>query len=319
MAYAPVAVIGVILALVPLVIGDSRFYMGLAVGGLTFAAYATGFNIIFGSTGQLFLCLGALAGVAGYGSAILSDQVGLPFVLTVLLGTAVAGLLGGIFSAIAVWRSLGTIFVGIITLTFALGFSNLLLGQRTLTGGETGIVIDAGSGTLLRDEVPSYYVFLIVLVAFLAIYRLIQRSHLGWAFRALRDDPVAASLAGIDVARYKVYAGLIGSTMVGLVGALFAHNEGFVSPTTYGFAHVDVRALVIVALGGIGTLAGPVVGAAIFTVIDEVLRPFSQLRVAAYGVILIALFLGLRHGLVPAVGSVVARLRGRRPARPPGG
>lgn len=310
-AYLPVAVTGLLLALVPAVVGDSRFYMGLSVGMVLFACYAVGFNVIFGSTGQLFLCVGALAGVAGYASALLSDRVGLPFVLAIALATLAASALGGLFSWIAVRRGLDVIFVGIVTLTFSLGFTNLLLGLRDLTGGETGIVIDGGADTILRAQVPPYYLFVAVLVAYLLIYRLIQRSVMGWAFRALRDDPVAAELAGIDVARYKVYAGLIGAGMLGLAGALFAHHEGFVSPNTYAFAHVDVRTLVILSFGGIGSLLGPVVGAAVFAVIDEVLRPFGQLRVALYGGILVLLFLGFRSGLVPAVTALGRRLRRR--------
>lgn len=309
-AYAPVVVVGVLLALVPLVLGDSRYFMGLAVGALVVAAYAVGFNVIFGSTGQLFLCIGALAGLAGYGSGILSDRVGLPFPLAILVATASTALLGGLFSWIAVRRDLDVIFVGIVTLTFSLGFGNLLLGQRDLTGGETGLVIDAGAGTFLRAQVPPYYVLLLVLVGYLAAYRWIQRSHLGWAFRALRDDHIAAELAGVDVARYKVVAGVVGAAMVGLVGALYAHYEGFISPNTYAFQHVDVRTLVILAFGGIGSLLGPVVGAVTFTVVDEVLRSLSQLRVAVYGAVLIGLFLGFRSGVVPAVTSLVRRRRG---------
>ena len=78
--YAPIVVTGLLLALVPLRYSDSRTMMGVVIGGMLFAAYAVGFNVIFGSTGQLFLCVGALAGLGGYTSAILSDRVGIPMV-----------------------------------------------------------------------------------------------------------------------------------------------------------------------------------------------------------------------------------------------
>ena len=105
-----------------------------AVLGLTFACYTIGFNLIFGSTGQLFLCVGALAGIGGYGGAILADTLGLPMVLSIVLATIAAGLVGGLLSWIAVRRSLGVIFTGIITLIFALAFENLLLGLGGVTG-----------------------------------------------------------------------------------------------------------------------------------------------------------------------------------------
>jgi hypothetical protein len=142
-------------------------------------------------------------------------------------------------------------------------FTSTVQATRDLTGGETGMVLLA-SADPLRTRVGAYYSFLAVVVGFLALHRLIQRSPLGVAFRAIRDDDVAAELAGIDVARHKVLAGLIGSAMLGAVGALWAHHEGFISPQTYAFAHIDVRVLVMLAFGGIGTLLGPIVGAATF-------------------------------------------------------
>ena len=157
--------------------------MGVVIGGVLFACYAVGFNVIFGSTGQLFLCTGALAGFGGYASAILSDRQGLPLVLAMLLATLVAATAGGLLSWIAVSRSLGVIFTGIVTLAFALAFQNLLLGQRDLTGGETGLVVEAGSDTLLGEQVAPFYVFVALLAGYLALFRALQRSHIGWAFR----------------------------------------------------------------------------------------------------------------------------------------
>ncbi|GMQ98795.1 MAG: branched-chain amino acid ABC transporter permease [Acidimicrobiia bacterium] len=314
-AFAAIAVVGIVLALVPLWIGDSRTLMGVAVSGLLFACYAIAFNLIFGSTGQLFLAVGAIAGVGAYGSAIISDRLGLPFPISMLLATGLAMLIGGGFSWIAVRRSLGIIFTGIVTLTFSLGFDNLLLGQRSITGGETGYVVDAGSDTFLRQQIPPYYVFLGLVLFYLIGYFLLHRSHIGWAFRALRDDEVAAELAGVNVAKYRIYAGTIGGGMLGFAGALWAHVEGFISPATFTFVHVDVPVIVMVVFGGIGTLMGPIVGSAFFTYIGEVLASFSQLRLIAEGALLIVLFLTLPNGVVGALRSGVSRLRGRRATR----
>jgi branched-chain amino acid transport system permease protein len=316
-AFVAIAVVGIVLALVPLWIGDSRTLMGVAVSGLLFACYAIAFNLIFGSTGQLFLAVGAIAGVGAYGSAIISDRLGLPFPISMALATGLAMVIGGGFSWIAVRRSLGIIFTGIVTLTFSLGFDNLLLGQRSITGGETGYVVDAGSDTFLRRQIPPYYVFLGLVVVYLIGYFLLHRSHIGWAFRALRDDEVAAELAGVNVARYRIYAGAIGGGMLGFAGALWAHVEGFISPATFTFVHVDVPVIVMVVFGGIGTLIGPIVGSAFFTYIGEVLASFSQLRLVAEGVLLIVLFLMLPHSVVGALRSGVIRLRERRGTRKP--
>jgi len=300
---------GALLSLVPLWLGDSRFLMGLAIGGLVFAAYAVAFNVIFGETKQLFLCVGALAGVGGYLSANFADRAGWPLPASVVAAALIATGLGGLFSWVAVRRSLDVIFTGIVTLAFSLSYANLLLGQRTFTGGENGLAVASGSETAIRGHASAYYLFLAVLLTYLAVYRLLQRSHVGWAFRSLRDDEQAAELAGVNVSRYRIQAGLIGSAMLGLAGALLAHHEGFITPSTYAFGHVDVRVLVMLAFGGIGTLLGPVLGAAVFTITDELLVGVGQLREVAYGLLVIVLFLFFRRGAIPALTSRLRRLR----------
>ena len=303
----PIALVGALLSLIPLWLGDSRVMMGVAVLGLTFACYAVGFNLIFGSTGQLFLCVGALAGIGGYGSAILADRVGLPLLLSILLATLASSVFGGLLSWIAVRRSLGVIFTGIITLIFSLVFGNLLLGAAGVTGGDGGFHIQTGADTFLRQTIPPYYLMLALVLIFLLTHGLLRRSHIGWAFRALRDDEVAAELAGVNVARYRVIAALIGAAMLGLAGSLFAFTEGTISPTTYGFAQVDVETMVMLAFGGIGTLFGPVLGAVVFTVINELIQDLGQLRLLVYGALIIALFLWVPRGIIPTLGDLIRR------------
>lgn len=318
-AAAPVLGTGVVLGLVPLLLGGSGYLVGLASTALVVAAYGIGFNVIFGGTGQLFLCLGALAGVSSYTSVLLADDHGWPLPASLLAGVLVATALGGLFSWVAVRRHLGVIFVGIVTLAFSLAVTNLAQGLRGLTGGETGRVVATG-GPLLREPLAAYYLLLAVVLVFLGAHRWLQRSRLGWAFRALRDDPVAAELAGVDVAGCRILGAMIGSAMLGLAGALSAHHEAFISPATYAFAHVDVRTLIVLGVGGIGSLLGPVVGAVVLGVVDELLRPLGQLRLAVYGAVLIALFLGVRRGLVPTVTSTLTSLAARArtsPARTP--
>jgi branched-chain amino acid transport system permease protein len=310
-AYLPIVAAGALLALVPLWLGEERLMMRLAVDALVFGLYAVGFNVIFGSTNQLFLCVGALAGVGGYTAAILSEEASLPVAAGLVLATALATALGGLLSWVAVRRSLGVIFTGIVTLAFSLSFANLLLGQRELTGGETGMVVTAADDSFLQDRIAAYYLFLGMLLVSLGLFRALQRSHIGWAFRALRDNELAAELAGVDVARYRIYAGLIGSAMLGITGAVYAHSNGFISPSTFAFGHVDVRVLVLLAFGGLGTLLGPVVGTVVFAVLDEILVNSGQLRTVLYGLLIIVLFLGFKRGVVPAVADFLQLLARR--------
>jgi branched-chain amino acid transport system permease protein len=286
------------------------------VQALVFACYGVGFNLIFGSTNQLFLCVGALAGVGGYAAAILSEKYSWPIAAGVAAGAASAAIIGALLSWVAVRRSLDVIFTGIVTLVFSLAFVNLLLGQRDLTGGETGLVVTAAAVKVADDRVGGYYLFGGVLVAFLLVFRVLQLSHIGWAFRALHDDEVAAELAGVDVARYRIYAATVGSAMIGLTGALLTYSAGFISPATYGFEHVDVRVLVLVAFGGLGTLLGPLVGATVFAFLDDALTTSLQLRQVFYGLFVIAIFLGFRRGVAHTLLAFVSRLVARRRAEP---
>jgi len=148
-------------------------------------------------------------------------------------------------------------------------------------------------------------------VVYLVLFRVLQRSRAGWAFRALRDDQEAAELSGVDVGRYRVYAGAIGSAMLGLAGAIQAHTgRGYIGPSTFAFGEVDVTVLVMLALGGIGTLLGPVIGAVGITWLDEFLIDYQELRLVIYGVVLIVLFVALRRGVGPLVVAGVRRLTG---------
>jgi branched-chain amino acid transport system permease protein len=170
----------------------------------------------------------------------------------------------------------------------------------------------------LRERVPPYYLFLALVLLYLIVHGLLRRSHVGWAFRALRDDEVAAELAGVDVARYRIYGGMVGAAMLGLAGAVYAVNEGRISPTTFGFGEVDVVVIVMLAFGGIGTLFGPVLGAVVFTLFDEVLIEFGQVRVVAYGVLIVVLFLWVPRGVIPTLRNMLRRAMRTRSGAPPG-
>jgi branched-chain amino acid transport system permease protein len=308
-ALLPIVVVAAILAVLPPIwFGDSPYTTSLAVRALVFAGYGIGFNLIFGCTNQLFLCVGALAGIGGYTTAIVADRYSLPIVVAIAAGTAGAALVGGLLSWIAVRRSLGIIFTGIVTLVFSLAFANFLLGERELTGSESGLILPAAPADLRDDRLGAYYLFAGVVVGFLIVFRVLQLSHVGWAFRGLRDDEMAAELAGVDVARYRIYAATVGSAMIGLTGALYAYSSGFISPATYAFDFVDVRVLVLVAFGGLGTLLGPVIGAGALAYVDEKLADHLQLREVLYGIFVIAIFLLFRRGVVSTVQGWFNRL-----------
>jgi branched-chain amino acid transport system permease protein len=312
--YVDIAAVILVLALVPAAAGDSPYYMRLATLALVYMAWTVAFNLIFGHTKQLFLCLNALAGTAGYLAVVLAIQLKLSPWVTLPLGVAAAAALGALFSYVSVLRGLGVIFLGIVTLAFSLIFHNLVLGLRQFTNGETGLVSRGLGFSLLEQPVPSYYVFLGVLLAALLTYQLLMSSKSGMAFRALSDDELTAELSGIDVTWYKVLAAAVASAILGLSGALYAFYNGIVSPSVFSFVGIDIPVLIALLLGGMRTLLGPVIGAVAFALIEELVRPFGQLNVLVYGVLLIVLFTTFREGIVPLLAKCIARLDLRQAA-----
>lgn len=297
--YKDLAILALVLALVPALTGGSPYYMRLATLALVYMAWTVAFNLIFGHTKQLFLCLGALAGSAAYMTVVLTKQLELSPWVTVPIGMAAATALGALFSYVSVLRGLGIIFLGIVTLAFSLIFHNLVLGLRQFTNGETGLVTRGLGFPLLEQPMSSYYLFLAVLLIALAVYYILMASRMGMAVRALSDDELTAELSGIDVTWYKVLAAAVGSAILGLVGALYGFYNGIVSPSVFSFVSVDIPVLIALLLGGMRTRLGPIVGAAAFALIEELVRPFGQLNVLVYGILLIVLFVAFREGLVP--------------------
>lgn len=308
------AIVCLVLALLPAAAGGSPYYMRLATLALVYMAWTVAFNLIFGHTKQLFLCLNALAGTAGYLAVVLAIELKLSPWVTLPLGAAAAAALGALFSYVSVLRGLGVIFLGIVTLSFSLIFHNLVLGLRQFTNGETGLVSRGLGFALLEQPLPSYYIFLAVVLAALAVYQLLMSSKSGMAFRALSDDELTAELSGVDVTWYKVLAAAVASAILGLSGALYAFYNGIVSPSVFSFVGIDIPVLIALLLGGMRTRLGPVIGAIAFALLEELVRPFGQLNVLVYGVLLIVLFTTFREGMVPLLGKCLARLDLRQAA-----
>jgi len=296
--YADLVLLAILLALVPAIAADSPYYLRIATLAVVYMGWTVAFNLIFGHTKQLFLCLGALAGSAAYVTAVLSQQLQLSPWITIPIGVSAAAGLGVLFSYVAVLRGLGVIFLGIVTLAFSLIFQNLVLGLRQFTNGETGLVTRTQDLTLLDHPVASYYLFIVLLALALFVYCSVMASRMGIAFRALSDDEQTAELSGIDVTTCKIIAAALGSTVIGLFGALYGFYNGIISPNLFSFVSIDIPVLISLLLGGMRTRLGPIIGAALFAVIEEFVRPFGELNVLVYGVLLIVLFVAFREGLV---------------------
>ncbi|MWV65548.1 branched-chain amino acid ABC transporter permease [Halorubrum sp. JWXQ-INN 858] len=302
-----IAAVTAALAPVPLLVtaGGATYQLRIFVLFLVFATFTVALNVAFAHTDQLFLFLGALAGVGAYTTALTAEAVGITAWATLPLGAVAAGALGAVVSYVAARRGMTVIVLAILTLSVQLAAMEAFVGMRDVTGGSTGFPFSGLSVDFVADavgvdqRVAFAYVLLGLLVASLVGYSRLRASRWGTAFEVVRQDPVAAEAAGIDVVRTKVLAGFLAAALVGTTGALYVQADGYVLPSAFAFQAIDVLVLVMLVLGGSRTLLGPVVGAGAIVLLDELLGEVGQWRTAALGVLLIVLFLSFRRGIVP--------------------
>ncbi len=280
---------------------------------LVFALITMALNIVFAHTDQLFLFTGALAGISTYTTAALVDATGVTVWLLFPVGVLAAGGLGVLVSYVAARLKMSIIVIAILTLSLQLAATEFFQGARSITGGTTGISFPGMEVPFLEEaaglppQVVNYYLLLVVLAVSFVLYSRMMRSRYGLAFDAIRQDEVAAESIGINVVKYKMIAGFTAAVLIGLVGPLYATAEGRVTPSAFTFQSVDVLVLIMLVLGGMRTMLGPVVGAALVILINEQLDVFGQWETAVYGLLLIVLFLYFNEGVVPKVEEYAER------------
>ncbi|HKD88372.1 MAG TPA: branched-chain amino acid ABC transporter permease [Streptosporangiaceae bacterium] len=302
-------------ALLP-VLGLSGFQLQVGIDSLVFAALAVGLNIVVGSAGMLDLGYVAFFGFGAYGYALLSSaQIGangihLPSLVSiplVMIGAAILGLLVGLPS-----RRLSGDYLAIVTLFFGEAFVEFTNNVApTKFGGANGIAaldpIHVGGYQFLSNA-SYYYLLVVVLVAVMAAMRLLETSRTGRAWRAIRDDQLAAGSMTIPVDRVKLMAFSFGAIVAALVGTVYAAQQISVFPTDF-----DTPILILIyaslIFGGAGSIAGAVTGGLVVMIIyDGLLRSPSDSGYLFYGLILIALIAKLRpwRRLVLALAALIA-------------
>lgn len=309
-----IALVTVLLALAPLPVLGSSYYQGVLAHLVVVAMFAVALNIVFGQTDQLFLFMGGLAGIGAYGTALLTDWLGVTAWVTLPIAALFAGLVGLTVSWIAAKRKFTVVLISILTLNLQLVISEVLVGARDFTGGSTGFAYRYFSLSTIADTVgldeklALYYLLLLLLAGVLLVYVGLVHSKYGVAFNAIREDELAAASIGIDVVHYKIVAGFVSAFILGLTGAFYALEAGYILPSAFSFQTVDVLVLIVLIVGGLRTTLGPVVGAGIVVAIEEILgATLTNWRTPIFGALLIFLFLYFRSGVIPAVGDLRSR------------
>ncbi len=283
----------------------SPYHLHVAIMAGIFTILALSLNLLLGYTGQLSLGHAGFFGIGAYASALLTLKLAWPVWLGLAGAAVLAGLAGWAIGRLAL-KLRGAYFV-LVTISFAGVISLVSINWMELTNGPLGlpgVPAPELAGLSLRTKSAYYYLVLAAVAgSYLVCHRLV-RSRLGRAFLALRENESLAESVGVDPTRTLVLAAVVSAAMAGVAGGLYAHYTRFVSPEVFLFSYTVTMVIMVVA-GGKGTLAGPVVGAVLFTVLPEALREAMpwQWQLLAYGVLLVLLVFFLPRGIVPALAA----------------
>ncbi len=299
-----------LIAVAALLAAPFFFYPVMLMSILCFALFACAFNLLIGFVGLLSFGHAMFFGWAAYVAAHAAKVWGVPPLLSILAGAAVAGAMGVVFGWLAIRRA--GIYFAMVTLAFAQMMYFFAL-QAPFTGGEDGLQgVPRGAlfGVLpLGSDLTLYYVILAVVVASWLLIARIVHSPFGQILKAIRENEPRTISLGYDTDRFKLVAFVLSAALAGLAGALKALVLGFATLSDVHWA-TSGSVILMSLIGGIGTLTGPVIGAFVITGLENVLadRVGSWVTVVL-GVIFVISVLLFRKGLV-------GTLRGLLPVRP---
>jgi len=233
------------------------FWMRIATEVLMWATLAVSWNLVGGYTGYLNFGHAAFFGVGAYATALFTIKAGLPFILALLLGGVVGGILA-LLLGLPTLRIRGAYFA-IATWAFAEAMSQIATVWESLTGGSEGMRMPA-----LADNRPFYYMMLaLLLVTLLGLYYLLRRSKYGYWLVAVREQEEVAKAMGIDVFRAKLMVFMLSGVIAALAGGIYAYWITIITPKEVFKVLITDNAVVMSLFGGLGTFWGPVVGAAL--------------------------------------------------------
>lgn len=286
-------------------------FAALALGGAFMSSYpiyllslaminvisALGLNLLTGNSGQISLCHSSFMAVGAYVASLLTLYLGLPFWIAIPVAAAVASGLGALLGLPA--SRLSGIYLALATLGFLqivqIGIEEL----AGVTGGVRGLKVPAPS-LAAGAKIDFYPMYLIVLgLCAFAIWatRNLLNSRVGREFNAVRTSPHAAQALGVSVARVKLVAFALSAGYAGVAGGLLAVVVGFIDPNEFGVS-AALRQITFVVVGGMGSVAGSVIGATVLSALPEVLRPVKEYSDVIYTLILLGFLIVLPHGLV---------------------
>src|SRR5438034_5204816 len=293
------------LALVPALAGDFTLHM------LTTSCYypilAASWNLLAGFTGQFSLAHQAFAAIGAYTSGLLIRYFAVPIWFGIGSGILVAALFG--YGLGRMVLSMRAIYLAIATWAFAETVHIVLTAAYPITRGELGLDVPP----LFRNLDPLSYYYLFAALAFasvLAMYAMV-RSPLGQFMRAIKDDELRAESLGVDTTRVKILVFTVSSAFAGLAGACYAHYVLVLSPQLADFNEM-AKLIIMVVLGGLGSVLGPIIGATPVQMLTTYLQKYGEWDYVIFAVVVIALMRTHVGGMAAFLAAGLAWLRARR-------
>jgi len=293
----------------------SAYVLSIIASGGVWAILTLSLNLVTGYAGQVSLGQAAFLAIGAYAAAMLSTRTGFGFVPAVLAAMAITAVASATLGLLAlrvkddflVFATIGVNFIVVAILQYTDAF-----------GGAQGIVAiplpAIGPVTLQIGAYAGLVVALALLAGFAS--RWVERSWLGYGFAAVRQDELAARTIGVPAAQLKVVAFALAGLLAGLAGALYAYFLGNVFPQNFAFV-ISIQVMAMLVLGGLGTVPGAIVGAAVLTALPEILRPLADYRYTIFGLVLVITVSFLPGGIMGHGGlgdRALGRLRPRRAA-----
>jgi len=287
------AVLGYVLITVLLKAGLlNRQYTSLLVPIGVNIILAVSLNLVTGFLGELTLGHAGFMSIGAYAGALFTLNTDMPDFHSILIAMIVGGIVAAFFGfliGVPVLRLKGD-YLAIVTLAFGEIIKSVLNALK-FTNGPKGL----SKIPLLSNHQHYTIVFIVVVISVLIITNIVDSRH-GRAICTVRDNYIAAESIGIKVSKYKIMAFVISAFFAGVAGVLYAHNVGIIKPTTFDY-NKSIEILVIVVLGGMGSIRGSIIAAIILTVLPEMLRGADDMRMLLYSIVLIAMMLINQSGL----------------------
>lgn len=298
-----------VLALLPSLSGLMPYAPILMLDVIIAALFALSLHLMMGPGGMASFGHAAFFGLGAYGAALCLKAAGLSMGWAIVLGPAVAAIGAFVIGWFCV--RLSGVYLAMLTLAFAQIVWSVVFQWDGFTGGSNGII---GLWPPAWLEGNNYYYFVLAIVVLSAwVIRRILFSPFGYAIRACRDSVLRAGAIGIDVQRVQWLTFILSGAFAGLAGALFVFSKGSVAPEVISISK-SVDALVMVLLGGLQTLMGPAVGAAVFHLLQDYFMGATQYWHALFGSVILVLVLLAPHGIAGSFKNLAARWKERHPA-----